>query len=79
MHCKNGREAKSGDKVVVVAQGATAPGMSGILHTLNSQSTTCNGRLAAINPTDPYVNISDCLHVDDVAAAVIPDSSKPAA
>ncbi len=74
MHYKNGRPAKAGDRVVQVA-GGTA---SGILHSVNAQSTTCNGRVATITSNDPYVNISDCLHVDDVAAANIPDSTKPA-
>lgn len=69
MHYKNGREAKPGDKVV------TPHGM-GILHSVTAQSTTCNGRIAPISQNDPYVTLSECLHVDDINAADIPDSSK---
>lgn len=71
MHYKNGRAAKSGDRVIQVQNGSAA----GILHTLNPGTTTCNGRVAPVNSNDPYVTISDCLHVDDVAAASIPDTS----
>jgi hypothetical protein len=71
MHYKNGRPAQSGDKVVNVTNGNA---IVGILHSVNAQTTTCNGRIAAITPNDPYVNIGDCLHADDVgaAAAAIP-------
>jgi hypothetical protein len=71
MHYKNGREAKQGDVVVNVAQK-----QFGILHTLNAQSDTCNGRLAMASPNDPWVNIKDCLHIDDIAAVEIPDVLK---
>ena len=71
MHYKNGREAKAGDIVVSLALG-----VAGILHGLNAQSTTCNGRLAALKSNDPYVTLSECLHIDDVTAATIPDSSR---
>lgn len=70
MHYKNGREAKSGDKVISLELG-----MAGMLHTVSAQSDTCNGRIAPISQNDPYVTLSKCLHVDDVAAAEIPDSS----
>ena len=71
MHYKNGREAKSGDRVISLING-----QSGILHSTNAQSDCCNGRLAEISQNDPYVNIKDCLHLDDVAAATVPDTSK---
>lgn len=72
MHYKNGRLAKAGDKVVNLPTG-----LSGVLHSPSAQSTTCNGRLAAVNQNDPYVTIGECLHVDDIAAASIPDSTAP--
>jgi len=72
MHYKNGRPAKAGDKVINLTHG-----LSGLLHSVNAQSTSCNGRLAAINQNDPYVNINECLHIDDVAVAAVPDSTKP--
>ena len=71
MHYKNGRPAKAGDNVVNLPQG-----ICGILHSTNAQSTTCNGRLAQTSSSDPYVTLSECLHVEDIAAANIPDSSK---
>lgn len=71
MHYKNGRVAKAGDRVINLSYGFT-----GVLHSVNAGSTTCNGRLAAITQNDPYVTIGECLHIDDVAAAQIPDASK---
>jgi len=73
MHYKNGREAKAGDKVVNLPTG-----QAGVLHSVNAGSTSCNGRLAQTTTNDPYVTIGECLHMDDIAAANIPDSSKPA-
>lgn len=74
MHYKNGREAKAGDRVVLVGSQYTSP-VTGILHSLQEGSTTCNGRLALMTASDPHVTIGECLHLDDVAAATIPDSS----
>jgi hypothetical protein len=74
MHYKNGREAKAGDKVVNLSTGR-----AGVLHSTSAQSETCNGRLAQVSDSDPYVTIKECLHIDDIAKASIPDSSKPTA
>ncbi len=71
MHYKNGREAKEGDMVVSLSEKKV-----GILHSTNANSTTCNGRLAVTSINDPYVTIGECLHVDDVKAATVPDSTK---
>lgn len=72
MHYKNGRKANAGDKVVNIQGGNS---VVGILHSVNAQATSCNGRVAVTSNSDPYVNIGDCLHVDDVNAAAIPDST----
>lgn len=64
MHYKNGREAKNGDKVLNLPSGR-----AGILHSTSAASDTCNGRLAEIKDSDPYVTIKECLHVDDINAA----------
>ena len=40
-----------------------------MIHTLNPGTATCNARLAPTSASDPYVNLSDCLHADDVAGA----------
>jgi hypothetical protein len=73
MHYKNGREAKNGDRVVMISSGQI---VAGVLHSTNGDSTTCNGRIAAVTPNDAYVTISECLHADDVAKAAVPDSTK---
>lgn len=70
MHYKNGRPAKPGDKIIHLGSG-----QSGILHSPNAQSNTCNARLGEINQTDPWITVGECLHVEDIAAASIPDAS----
>lgn len=67
MHYRNGREAKPGDKVINLQLG-----MSGMLHSLSAQSDTCNARLAPVTNNDPYVNLKDCVHVDDVTEKFTP-------
>jgi hypothetical protein len=71
MHYKNGRPAKEGDKIINLESGFT-----GVLHTTNAGSQTCNGRLAQTSHNDPWVTIGECLHIDDIKAAEIPDSSE---
>jgi hypothetical protein len=71
MHYKNGREAKAGDVIVSLSNK-----QMGVLHSVIASTDTCNGRLASTSPNDPYINIKDCLHVDDIAAADIPDTCK---
>lgn len=71
MHYKNGRAAKAGDKVVNITNG-----IFGILHSPNPGSETCNARLAPTSYNDAYITVGECLHVDDIAAADIPDTSK---
>jgi hypothetical protein len=78
MHYKNGREAKNGDKVLLVPSYG-APRI-GILYDAQAGNDTCNGKLAECSPSDPMPNLAECLHIDDVLAALpktVPDSSKP--
>lgn len=82
MHYKNGREAKNGDKVVLM----TAIGYSnesvvvGILYNAQAGNDYCNGRIAPISPSDPMPNLKECLHLDDVLKVLsledVPDSTK---
>jgi hypothetical protein len=69
MHYKNGREAKNGDKVLLI------PGWGnpvvGILYDAVAGNDTCNGKLAITAPNDPCPNLKECLHLDD-ALNVIP-------
>ena len=68
MHYKNGREAKNGDKVVLFP--SYGDPVIGILYDAVAGNDTCNGRLAPIQPNDPCPNLKECLHLDDVLAAL---------
>jgi hypothetical protein len=70
MHYKNGREAKNGDKVVLIdAYGNAA---IGILYDAKAGNDFCNGKLASISPSDPCPNLKECLHLDDVKTLLTP-------
>lgn len=66
MHYKNGREAKNGDRVVLLP--TQGPVVVGILYDAQAGNDYCNGRLAQASPSDPCPNLKECLHVDDVVA-----------
>lgn len=79
MHYKNGREAKNGDKVVLFPSYGNP--MVGILYDAIAGNDTCNGRLAPVSSSDPCPNLQECLHLEDVKAALpklenVPDSTK---
>lgn len=71
MHYKNGREAKNGDKVMIVPQSYGHP-VVGILYDAQAGNDYCNGRLAPISNNDPYPNLKECLHLDDAIALLNP-------
>lgn len=71
MHYKNGRFAKNGDKIVSLTYG-----IAGILYNTVPGTDTCNGRICRTKSNDEYVNIKDCLHIDDLDKATVPDTSK---
>jgi hypothetical protein len=75
MHYKNGREAKNGDKVMIV-DGYNAPTV-GILYDATAGNDSCNGKLAVMRANDPCPNLKECLHVEDVQAA-LKAADKPA-
>lgn len=80
MHYKNGREAKNGDTVIHL--GAWPKPVVGILHDATAGNNTCNGSLALPNYSGITPNLAECLHIDDVKAALagtVADTSKPAA
>jgi hypothetical protein len=80
MHYKNGREAKNGDKVVLISPYSCGATVIGILYDAVVGNDTCNGRLAPVSPGDPCPNLSECLHLDDVKAALqqpVKDQSAP--
>jgi hypothetical protein len=75
MHYKNGREAHNGDTVVSIPQYGIP--VVGILYSAVAGNDSCNGRLAIPNSTsDPYTNLSECLHIDDVKQAITNDTPK---
>ncbi len=76
MHYKNGREARNGDKVILIPQYG-AP-VIGILYDATAGNDYCNGKIASVSPMDPCPNVKECLHLDDVLKALpveVPDSS----
>jgi hypothetical protein len=70
MHYKNGREAKNGDKVMFIPANGTP--IVGILYDATAGNDYCNGRIAPTSGQDPYPNLKECLHIDDVLAALNP-------
>lgn len=68
MHYKNGREAKNGDKVVLLP-GYGNP-VVGILYDAVAGNDYCNGRIAITAPNDLCPNLKECLHLDDVLEAL---------
>lgn len=79
MHYKNGREAKIGDKVMLIPSNG-AP-VIGILYDAVAGNDYCNGRLAPISSGDPCPNLKECLHLDDAMALLAPkvEEAAPAA
>ena len=68
MHYKNGREAKNGDKVVLFPSYGNP--VVGILYNAVAGNDSCNGRIAVTHQDDPCPNLKECLHLDDVLAAL---------
>jgi hypothetical protein len=67
MHYKNGREAKNGDKVMLIPASGSPP-VCGILYDATAGNDYCNGRIAVTSSNDPYPNLKECLHLDDAKA-----------
>ena len=68
MHYKNGREAKNGDKVLLIPSYGNP--MVGILYDATANNDYCNGKLAPISVTDACPNLKECLLLSDAMAAV---------
>lgn len=67
MHYKNGREAKNGDKVVLIPSYGSP--ITGILYDAVAGNNSCNGRIAVSSPNDPMPNLQEVLHIDDIVEA----------
>jgi hypothetical protein len=74
MHYKNGREAKNGDRVVLI--GYNGIPVAGILYNAVAGNDYCNGKIAITSVNDPCPNLKECLHADDIMLADIPVSQK---
>jgi hypothetical protein len=68
MHYKNGREARNGDPVVCL--NTYGPPKTGILYGATAGNNDCNGNLAQTSPNDPIADLKNCLHADDIRAAM---------
>ena len=68
MHYKNGREAKNGDLVVLIP--SYGKPVVSILYDAVAGNDHCNGKIAPVSTNDPMPNLKECLHLDDVLAAV---------
>ena len=76
MHYRNGREAKNGDKVMLLP--SYGPPVVGILYDATAGNDYCNGKIAPTHQNDPCPNLKECLHLDDVLAALpaeVPDTT----
>jgi hypothetical protein len=76
MHYKNGREAQNGDRIVMFPRYGSP--IVGILYDAKAGNDYCNGKIAATSQGDPSTNLKECLHLDDVLAAVLADARTPA-
>jgi hypothetical protein len=72
----NGREAKNGDKVVLFPSYGLP--VVGILYDAVAGNDYCNGKLAPTSIGDPCPNFKECLHLDDVMAALNPPTDESA-
>lgn len=78
MHYKNGRPAQNGDKVVLFPSYGNP--VVGILYNAVAGNDSCNGQIAVTHQNDPCPNLKECLHLDDVLAALpenVQDTTAP--
>jgi hypothetical protein len=59
MHYKNGREAKNGDKVVLVSPYNGGPVVMGILYDATAGNDYCNGKIAPVSSNNPCPNLKE--------------------
>jgi hypothetical protein len=67
MKYKNGRTAQLGDLILDLTTGK-----AGVTHSISEQ-TVGNCRLVGMTNLDPWVTLSECLHIDDIRSADVPD------
>ncbi|MHB1167290.1 MAG: hypothetical protein ACYC0N_01980 [Carboxydocellales bacterium] len=64
MHYRNGREAKNGDKIVMLNNGTVVA--FGVLHSATPGNDYCNGEIAVMRQAE-MACMCDCMHLDDIA------------
>lgn len=67
MHYRNGREAKNGDKIVMISSDGKGIDSFGVLFDADPGNDYCNGTVATIQQ-GIHACLCDCLHVEDLAA-----------
>lgn len=69
MHYRNGREAKNGDKIIMIGGYGSSVEVTalGVLHSAVAGNDHCNGNIAPIQNAITGACLCDCLHVDDLA------------
>lgn len=73
MHYKNGREAKNGDKVMVIPDPKYGGiPVVGILYNAQAGNDYCNGKIAQTSPVDPCPNLKEVMHLEDALALLEP-------
>lgn len=75
MHYANGREAKNGDKVMLIP--AWGSPVIGILYDATAGEDFCNGKIAPISSADPCPNLKECLRLDDALRQLGPAVAVP--
>lgn len=69
MHYRNGREAKKGDKVVMLSHSTGRVVAVGVLADAVPGDDYCNSVIApTIQPGPSTACLCDCIHADDLAA-----------
>jgi len=71
MHYRNGREAKNGDKIVLLECNSGEAAAVGVLRDAVPGNDFCNGYVRIGHEpsgSDPIACMCDCLHVEDMAA-----------
>lgn len=68
MHYRNGREAKNGDKVVMLDMQDKGEVIAvGVLHGATPGNSFCNGYIAPVQNPCQGACLCDCIHADDLA------------
>lgn len=70
MHYRNGKEAKNGDKVVLLDFNSGKIKVVGVLFDAVPGNDYCNGQIAPIQSTPIGACICDCLSLEDLEAVI---------